>query len=352
MRYLTIMAIAVASIAMPMHVYSFDKNPQKLAHISDNLNKDMWVSTGNLQTTKHVMQSFDIDFDEELIYYSQIDNHYIVYVSWGKENSPKPNGVMEVHYSGHGSNFTLESQGNDRYIWMDNYASKNANGAYWDSQIISRIPVKDGAVIKPWDCTDNYYFGEKNISVAVDIEGDRLTTLGITTGNIRTYRLSELQALPKEIITLEPIVYGGDLAPENETTKTFEVLARDCTKVKPIGDFKIKREPGISWQGFDVKGDYVYQARGNGNKNDGARPSTGWLYIFKIDGTPVLPATPIQALNNMDLLNEWGITNTGYMEPEGVKIREGALYCGFASKDSNNVRKGTIFIYSPDQVKK
>lgn len=317
--------------------------------LNDDLSEDMWFSTGTLRTTTAVMQSFDLDFEKDLIYYTQLNSNYRIYLSWGERNGSAHKGMMQLHYFGHGANFSLETNGNDRYIWIDNYASKNSKGEYWDSQIISRVPVKADATLKPWDCKDNYYFGMVNHSVAVDIENDRLTVLGISSGEVRTYCLSELNKLPKDSITLKPITYGGDKAPDVETTKTFKVLARDCTKVQPLGQFTFKRDAGISWQGFDISGNYVYQARGNGNNNDGEKASTGWILIYRIDGEEILSATPINALNNMNLLFEWGITDTGYMEPEGVKIRRGVMYCGFASKNSNDIRRGTIFRYSPYQ---
>lgn len=315
-------------------------------NLSDELSRDMWFSTGTLRTKSAVMQSFDIDFEENLIYYTQLNNKFRVYVCWGEPNGTVPGGSMELLYSGHGSNFTLEKDGDNRFIWISNYASKNAKGEYWDSQIISRVPVVDGAVYNPWDCDDNYYFGDANIAAAVDTEGDRLVVLNIGSGRVRTYSLSRLRAHPTEEITLRPIVYGGDKAPQPETTEVFKVMARDCSAVDPLGDFTVHRDEGIAWQGFDICGDFFYQARGNGNQNDGLNASTGWILVYKTDGTPVLPPTPVQALNNLDTLNEWGITDTGYMEPEGVKIRRGAMYCGFANKNSQNIRRGTILKYS------
>ena len=295
------------------------------------------------------MQSFDIDFEKNQIYYSQLNNNYRLYISWSEPNATQHKGVMQLHYFGHGSNFTIEQSGDDRYIWIGNYASKNAKGEYWGDQVVSRVPIRDGATVKPWDCTDNYYFGETNISVGVDFANDRLSVLGITSGVMRTYSLSALQALPVETISLEPMTYGGDKAPDELTTATFEVQARNCTRVKPLGQFQIKRESGVSWQGFDVCGDVIYQMQGNGNNNDGVSASNGYLLIFKIDGTPLLARTRVGALLDLKKLSDMGITDTGYMEPEGVKIRNGAMYCGFASKNSANVRRGTLFKYSPVQ---
>lgn len=322
-----------------------------LALIADPLTPGMWFSTGTLRTTSAVMQCFDIDFDKNLIYYSQLNNKYRLYISWSEPNATQYQGVMQLHYFGHGGNFTIEKAGNDRYLWIGNYASKNSKDEYWGSQVVSRVPVKADAVVKPWDCTDNYYFGELNISVAVDFEHDRLSIVGVTSGIVRTYSLSALQALPVETIELEPVKFGGGVAPDVEQIVTPKVRARDCTKVRPLGQFKIVRQEGVSWQGFDVCGDIIYQMQGNGNENDGLSQSNGYLLVFGIDGTEVLPRTRVGALADLGKLSDMGITDTGYMEPEGVKVRNGALYCGFASKNSANVRRGTIFKYSAVQAK-
>ena len=324
--------------------------------LSDGFSADLHYSTSRIRTTSAVMQSFDIGRDG-MIYYTQLNNNFRVYLSWNARNSQEAPTArcMTLCYTGHGSNFTLEEASDGKYVWIDNYSSKNASWEYWYAQVVSRIPVKAGTTVKAWEATENYYFGEKNISVAVDIEGDMLTILGITSGRIRTYRLSALKALPVEDITLESITYGGEAnAGDPETTTTPTVKARDARKLTPLGDFAISRGQysdgtKISWQGFDIHDGLIYQAQGNGHA-DGT-PSPGWLQVRKIDGTVVIPLTKFKALDDLDALNAAGITDIGYMEPEGVKYRNGYVFCGFASKKSDNVRRATIFRYDPHLVK-
>lgn len=336
------------------------KNPDAVTakdfYLNSHYHDKMHFSTGRLRTTSAVMQSFDISKDGNTIYYTQLNNNFRVYLSWAAPNyKSTPANFMTLNYTGHGSNFTIEEASDGVWIWMDNFSSKNSSGEYWDAQIISRFPVKAGTTINSFDATENYYFGEKNISVAVDIEGDMLTILGISSGRIRTYRLSELKALPVEDITLAPITYGGEQsAPHSETTKTLTVKARDARKLTTLGDFSITRGKysdgtTISWQGFDVHGGMIYQAQGNGHA-DGT-PSPGWVQMKTISGTTIVPLTTIKALEDLNDLKEAGITDTGYMEPEGVKWRNGLIYCGFASKNSSNVRMGTIFNYNPNLMK-
>ena len=324
--------------------------------LSDGFSAELHYSTSRIRTTSAVMQSFDIAKDG-MIYYTQLNNKFRVYLSWNARNSQETPSArcMTLCYTGHGSNFTLEEASDGKYVWIDNYSSKNASGEYWNAQVISRIPVKAGTTVKSFQTTENYYFGEKNISVAVDFEGDMLTILGISSGRIRTYKLSELKALPVEDITLESITYGGeDKADDPETTTTPTVKARDARKLTPLGDFSISRGQysdgtKISWQGFDIHDGLIYQAQGNGHA-DGT-PSPGWLQVRKIDGTVVIPLTKFQALDDLSALKAADITDTGYMEPEGVKYRNGYVFCGFASKKSDDVRRATLFRYDPHLVR-
>ena len=336
-------------------VSSMEPVPEDL-YLDSPFSDVMHYSTGRLRTTSAVMQSFDIAKDGT-IFYTQLNSKFRVYLSWGPRNGRnQPSEYMTLNFTGHGSNFTIEEDANGRrWLWMDNYSSKNASGEYWGAQIVSRFPVRAGSTLNPADGVENYYFGESNISVAVDFEGDMLTILGISTGRIRTYSLSALRALPEEDITLDAITYGGESgAPVTERTVTPVVKARNATKVTPLGDFSISRGKyadgsTISWQGFDIHGGLVYQAQGNGHA-DGT-PSPGWVQVRKIDGTTVVPLTTIKALEDLKALKDAGITDTGYMEPEGVKWRNGLIYCGFASKNSANERRGTIFNYNPALVR-
>ena len=324
-------------------------------YITDHFSDKMHFSTGRLRTTSAVMQSFDIDFETNKIYYSQLNNKFRAYISVGDPGSNTQPPCMTVNYFGHVSNFTVEKENGKTYIWIDNFSSKNASGDYWGSPVVSRIPFSSGSTMSSWEAPENYYFGETNISVAVDVKGDMLTYLGISTGNCYTYRLSELRALPIEDVTLPTVTYGGEAkAPDPETTKNHIIKARNCTTVKPIGKFNIPRRQydngeTVSWQGFDIKDGFVYQMQGNGH-SDGT-PSPGWLQIRDINGGYVLPLTRITALEDLDALKAAGITDIGYMEPEGVKVHGDFIYIGFASKNSKDERRGTIFKYTKKAVK-
>ncbi len=349
--------VVINQIGLNMSKVGWTRNPESDAgpvYITDPYSSAMHYSTGRLRTTTAAMQSFDFDSETGDIYYSQLNNNFRAYISHGPRNSTVQPPMMTLNFTGHVSNFTLEcASDGKRYIWVDNFSSKNESGAYWGSPVVSRILYQEGTTLNAWECTDNYYFGEKNISVAVDLEGDMMTVLGISSGDCKTYRLSELQALPVEDITLDPVTYGGEPKAEiAETTKAHTIKARDCTGVTPLGQFNIPREKNadgsnVSWQGFDIHNGLVYQAQGMGYIDT---PSFGMVQVRGIDGSVVVPLTTIKAIEDKEVLNAVGLTDTGYMEPEGIKVRNGKLYIGFANKNSEDIRMGTIFRYSLDVV--
>lgn len=309
--------------------------------------KLIYSKNARIRTTSAVMQSFDVDTAGNL-YYAQLNRKYRAYVSYGAPGS-KYTQVMTLNYFGHVSNFTVEQAGDDRYIWVDNYSSKNSKGDYWGSPVISRVKFENGKTVNSWETTDNYYCGISNISVAVDVAHDMLTILGISTGDVITYRLSDARRLSEKTIPVH-VVYGGesnnvDDAMEHDTT--FNVIARDLRQLTPIGQFVSERIGDVSWQGFEINNGIFYQAEGNANDNDGKTASVAYLTVRDISGNVLEKRTSIAAISDMDALNEYGITDTGSMEAEGVKVRNGQLFIGFCSKGSDDVRTATVFKYRP-----
>lgn len=304
---------------------------------------------GQLRTTSAVMQSFDIDSRGE-IYYSQLNRKYRGYISHGRP-SDKYSESMQLLFSGHVSNISVEECGGERYIWVSNYANREEDGHYWDSQIVSRIKFTPDAVMLPEDADDNYYTGEKNIAPAVDFEGDMITFLCITDGHFVTYRLSEARSLEPGPIVLDTLQRGGEIAQYADAyaaqTLRPTVLARDLRRIKPLGSFYVHRTGDVPWQGFDVHGGRIYQAEGAGSSDGTA--SKAYLTVYDIDGNIVERRTPVAAIADTDALREAGITDTGYMEAEGVKIRRGRMYLGYASKNSKDKRYACIFEYRPSE---
>lgn len=68
------------------------------------------------------------------------------------------------------------------------------------------------------------------------------------------------------------------------------------------------------------------------------------MTVYDFEGRIVQSRTKVRAVSDLKALTEAGITESGYIESEGVKIRRGKLFLGFASqskKDGN--RRRAIF---------
>jgi hypothetical protein len=55
-------------------------------------------------------------------------------------------------------------------------------------------------------------------------------------------------------------------------------------------------------------------------------------------------------VDDLSLLKSEGLTDLGYFEAEGIKIKDGVLYIGFASRDAGSSpdRRVNIFKYPLD----
>lgn len=297
--------------------------------------------------TTSVMQSFDIDSKKEKIYYSQLRTNYRVYISRSEPSSTSTDN-MAVWYTGHGSNIAIEEENNETYIWINNYGSKNADGEYWRSQTVARIPYTPGELeVRPEEITDNYYLGASwnGLSPAIDVKNDMLAIYANLTYHI--YRLSEAKALPMETIQLSELTYGGGSSGELEVTEKPVIQAHNLTKLSPIGVFKVE-QTWDHWQGFDIDDGKIYQFDGGGGRNDGT-PGSAALTVFDLQGNIVEERTSVAAISDVQQLAALGITVSGYMEAEGVKVHDGILYLGFASKsiDDGDKRRSNIFRFQP-----
>lgn len=296
--------------------------------------------------TTSVMQSFDID-SKSNIYYSQIRTNHRVYISRGKQSSTYTD-CMAVWYTGHGSNIAVEEEKDEVYIWINNYGSKNEEGEYWHSQTVARIPYTPEKLdLRPEDCTDNYYLGANwnGLNPAIDVKNDMLAIYANFTYHI--YRLSEAKALPMETIQLAERTYGGGSSGDPEVTEMPIIQVHNLAKLSPIGVFKVE-QTWDHWQGFDIADGKIYQFDGGGGPNDGT-PGNAALTVFDLQGNIVEERTSVAAISDVQRLAALGITVSGYMEAEGVKVHDDILYLGFASRssDDDSNRRSNILRFQP-----
>ena len=192
-----------------------------------------------------------------------------------------------------------------------------------------------------------YYHGQR----AVDAANDQLAILYTrvdTPGRYCwvVYSLSEAKALPEETVTLQPLSYGGETEsyPLRKDV-TPEVRVRNLSRLQPLARFSIPT-PAIAWQGYEIHDGRMYLMEGTSGNNDG---TTGEAYmtVYDFEGRIVQSRTKVRAVSDLKALTEAGITESGYIESEGVKIRRGKLFLGFASqsKKDGNRRRANIFQY-------
>ena len=166
-----------------------------------------------------VMQGFDVDSRGE-IFYTQVTDRYKILVSRSMPDR-QATEYMTLCFHGHSSNMAVEEAGDERFVWVGNYANRVDDGNYWHEQVVSRIRYNPGSTHYPWNSDENYFIeaGCLNMNPAVDAANDQLAILYTrvdTPGRYCwvVYSLSEAKALPEETVTLQPLSYGELSAPK------------------------------------------------------------------------------------------------------------------------------------------
>ena len=305
-----------------------------------------------------VIQGFDIAADGT-IYYMQLggtDKHDI-YVMRAQPNSSVDDHMI-FRYSGHGTNMAIEEAADGKtYVWTGTYASRDLANDYWSNSVVTRTEYQPGKTLTPDQCGDLFYLGGIcELHPAIDVENDVLAINypGSTLRMFVMYRLSEAMALPRSQVTLPSRNYGGGTSTDPAVTHSPKVYVRDLTKLTPLGRFGIPKTgadhsadiSSYAWQGFDVDSGKIYYFEGEGTVSDG---SGAYFTVFDFDGNIVEQRAEVVAASDRAALSQFGITTSGYMEAEGMKIHGDKLYLGFASRSTSDgdKRRANIFQYTP-----
>lgn len=321
------------------------------------LTRDMIYTSGHMLSDNSVMQSFDLGADGYL-YCSQVgrgNNNYNVIIIRKQANAANYESRMLLPYAGHGNNIVLEQDGADMYVWVGSYGTRSSEGDYTLSQTMARIKYVPGMTLKPSECYEQYWIPQRrNLQASIDPDNDIIlfwcTNSNYSTRYIYLYRLSEVKALPESSEQLSfSITWGGETGGPASVTEKPTVMVKNLSQLEPLATITLPQNSPLTVgssgnQGHDVKNGKIYYYEGAGNNNDGTSLSTATVSIFDFQGN-LVRRHEIAAIQDMGALASQGLTSTGYMEPEGIKLHDGVLYCGFASRSTDNVRRAVVLQY-------
>lgn len=322
-----------------------------------SLTREMIYSRGQMLRTNSVMQSFDLTEDGAM-FCAQIGSgktNHNIYVCKTRPEASAIESSMTLKYFGHASTVVAEMDGGDYYIWIGSYGTRTnatTDFSYRYSQTVARLKYTAGREYLPADCAEHYWIPERrNIHPALDVENDQVAFWCQDSGSrqyIYVYRLSEVRALaPKTTQLSFSITTGAGNTSEPEETGKPTATVRDLSELRPVATIVLPKGGAVgsvNMQGFELKNGRLYYYEGEGNDNNSAAASTAWVSLMDFDGT-LAWREPVAAITDLGTLSSFGLTSTGYMEPESLKLKNGTLYLGFASKSSDDIRRVAILQY-------
>jgi hypothetical protein len=337
--------------------------PARLAApMTDSL---VWRAHVELPAPRRVMQSFDITTDSTL-YLSQLgafENHipgrthsHEIYILELPLQATSPTACMTLRYFGHAANIAVEERPAARYVWCDSNATC-LDGEYWESCTVSRFAFEAGAVLD-FCGGDTFYLDDSafNLLPAVNVEADLLSLSYRKrdgTHGFCHFRLSEALALPDTTILRERC-WGGEAVGESRQCRERAIRCKDLRRLQPVAAFTLAHgtDPltdfcSYPFQGFDIDGHYCYlfEGAGNGNKPTNG-PSHARLTVTTLRGEVLYWRLPLEAYSDRAGLAACNITDSGYVEAEGVKRKGDRLWVGAASRClTDAIRRANVLCY-------
>ena len=310
----------------------------------------------HLKAPKNSFQSFDFDQSGN-IYYAQMgvvngykdgeSKAYEMYIFKGLPNTQVVDHYMTLNYIGHMSNIAVEQDNGTTYVWVNSNATRNPGGGYGNAQSVSRVKYEDGKVYTEGYAGESFFFpGKTALQPAIDKAND-LLCINTTSGSDRyfyVFKLSEAMALPVKDFTVT-VNIGGLEAGTSLHSVTRTVPGRDLGALTPVGQFIVHKGSNqqedvnsFPLQGFDIDGPFIYFQEGLGyDVTTEGKPSQAYVTVFDLEGHIVGSRTKVTAIQDADALVQAGLSNSsGYMEPEGIKIKGNQIYLGYASRNGSN----------------
>lgn len=348
----------------PFSVVPIAFNEKYFEKLSEPLAEGLVYSKKVYLSRNSIIQGMDVAKDGT-VYYVQIagtDQHQLN-VLRGAPNETKPTDCMVLEYFGHGTNMAVEETNGDTYIWMGGHGNKGSDGNYGGSQTVCRIKFEAGKQVQLAGGDVFHYNGARNIHPAVNTAKDLLgiqyskTVSGVNSRFFVVYRLSEAMKLPLSDVKLELLKYGGDNSSSTvpETSAELTIQARELAQLRPLYKFAVSDGHGgavgeFSFQGYDIDEQFVYYYEGIGNGNKIDIPSKAYVSVLDKNGQ-LSARKEVNAISDVEKLNELGLADRGYMEAEGIKIKGDVMYLGFASRNMNegsDERLANILRYTND----
>ncbi|MBP5539590.1 MAG: hypothetical protein J6X69_07205 [Bacteroidales bacterium] len=334
-----------------------------------------------------VPQGFDITRDGK-VYYLRVSNaencKFRMFLNRVQPNASTfhsgTEACIECHFFGHGTNFSIEEDGDDKYVWIATWGNKvtsedpQKNKQYWNEQIIGRFKFQDGSSVQPKDVPDYFYIGQRrDIHVAIDTEGDDLMVYytdgdPVTPRHFVIYSLSEAMKAPLRNKTLSSLTYGGDGSDVEEVTDSPTLKVHDLTKITKKAEFGFQGQAQAqayvegggdpsdpealsyyNYQGFEIHDGAIYFYEGEGQYKTSDK-SHAYITVFNYAGQVIEKRTKVNIAEDWNALESNGITSNGYMEGEGLKVRNGFLYVCLGS-NPDGYSRGNIFKFNVAKLK-
>lgn len=323
-----------------------------LNQVKQAYDKSRKFCCGHTLYYKAVVQSWD--FFDDYMYACQVcGSPHTLSFTRKPVTSRDPQAYMHLKYYGHGDNIFVERCPDGDWLWVSNYGTLESGqtNRYADSQVLSRVRFREGVTFLPADADFNFVIpGMKRIIAAYDPDNGSIGIWCRDSGGkawFYVYDLETIKTAPTENIQLSySITYGSPAVTQKPIVK-----AVNLSKLTPLLSFRMpfNNVP----QGYDWHHGKIWFFRGDGaeaeEREAGTNKNWATAYLVSTEGKTLVTVS-VPWVDDIALLASEGITDLGYFEAEGIKVKDGELYLGFASKDagSSPERRVNIFKYSLD----